>query len=164
MDTKEGKTTRRMLSSLVWRWKSIMISLNDYLVTNADECAHTWWLLLILMYNFQFLFIEVKRQRDWWKWESGKEKRSELGGWGLEIILIFINIHSYGGKKGKGKYHSFENVKINIINDIVFIIVLRSFFFEKQTYRRIRVWKSQPLWHLFVADTKSTLSPSRLRY
>jgi hypothetical protein len=49
------------------------------------------------------------------------------GGLGLEIILIFINIHEGRLEEGKGEYHSFENVKINIINDIVFIIVLRSF-------------------------------------
>lgn len=43
------------------------------------------------MYNFQFLFIEVKR-RDWMEMSADEE----VSWGGLEIILIFINIHANG--------------------------------------------------------------------
>lgn len=120
------------------------------------------------MYNFQFLFIEVKR-RSWWKWEWWRKRtKSDSGGWSLEIILIFINIHSlssWSGAREREWYHSFGNVKINIINDIRFIIVficsfLRSIYIYIYRYIRtrtyidgwIREWKSQPLWHLLDAQ------------
>lgn len=120
----------------------------------AGYDRHISWLLLILMNNFQFLFIEVKRRTDGselWKLERYETCRLQGPEVGERVwIRNHLNIHKYPFVRAKQRrYHSFENGKINIINDIRFIIVFVlcfgcvSFYQAAATYRDgIRVQKS----------------------
>lgn len=107
------------------------------LCSTIQTNIHMWWLLLILKYNFQFLFIERLSSQSqihakWWILTSRRNvtHKTAVEG-GLEIFLIFINIHCLYGMREI----SFENVKINMRNDLRFIIIRRPLIWKLWIYK-----------------------------